>query len=55
MQWFKAMQLRQRERNTQTIFSWSGAILFVHKYTAGRTSSGDKASKLQQKNHTGNY
>lgn len=49
------MQLRQRERNTQTIFSWSGAILFVHKYTAGRTSSGDKASKLQQKNHTGNY
>lgn len=32
-----------------TLFSWSGAILFVHKYTAGSTSSGDKANKLHDK------
>lgn len=31
------------------MFSWSGAILFVHRYTAGSTSSGDKASKLHAK------
>jgi hypothetical protein len=29
-----------------TTFSWSAAILFVHRYTAGSTSSGDKANKL---------
>lgn len=40
-----------RGRYLLTIFSWSAAILFVHKYTAGSTSSGDKASKLQQKDN----
>jgi len=33
-----------------TLFSWSAAILFVHRYTAGSTSAGDKANKLCNRN-----
>lgn len=35
-----------KTRNKPTTFSWSAAILFVHRYTAGSTSAGDKANKL---------
>lgn len=35
-----------KTENKPTTFSWSAAILFVHRYTAGSTSSGDKANKL---------
>jgi hypothetical protein len=35
-----------QERRPLTTFSWSAAILFVHRLAAGSTSSGDNASKL---------